>query len=92
MGFFALLNKEPDRLTHAVQLFSDLVVPEATHKDSLCPKKVIALTVVGCCRGIAMARTVKLDRQFQRRAVKIQNVTAERMLPPEFMSSEAPVS
>jgi hypothetical protein len=66
---------------NAEEIFDHVVVPEPDHSDSPASKKSGSCRIISNARGMLPA--VQFDRELQGGTVKIQDIRANRMLPPE---------
>jgi hypothetical protein len=76
-----------ERFDHSINLkpntfdvAGDIVVPKSQHGNSLCVEPTRSEIILRVLNGFAMLPAVQFDRQADRRAIKIQNEIADRML------------
>ena len=74
----------PQRFQHRIRFLQYLIVPEANHPNALFIQEPGALRIIFPDRISVMLTSIQFDRQLQFVAVEVENISAYRMLTPEF--------
>jgi hypothetical protein len=70
----------------------NLVIPEPENPNLLAIKKFFACKIAYLASSIVMSAAVELNRQLYFRAVEIEDIRINWVLPPEFVTREIAVS
>ena len=68
------------------------MIPESQHNDSMAREEFRPRSIASLACTIIMPAAVQLDGQLCARAIEIQDVIFERMLPAKFVVCEISVS
>ena len=74
-------------MENPVQIFDDVVVPDADHAITEGAERAIALPVFGAFRVLA---AIELDYQAPLAADKVHVIAIDRLLPDKFEAAELP--
>jgi len=67
------------------------MIPESQHNKSMAGQEFRPRAIANLACTVVMPAAIQLDSQFRARAIEIQNVTVERMLPAKFVAREISV-
>jgi hypothetical protein len=82
------LNCVPDFQQTSIPIFLPLMIPKPERFDSLLRQKFFPCFIPLNSFRQTMLKPVEFDIQFRVRAVKIQNMSANRVLPSKFEAGE----
>src|SRR3546814_1575061 len=87
-GFRPFLQRGQDHLEHSFRILEDLVVPEPQQGKARALQHPCPFAIVS--RRFRMLSSIELDHDSSLKTCEIENVVAERMLPPKFCSVDLP--
>jgi hypothetical protein len=67
------------------------MIPESQHLDSVMSEKFFSRTIAYQSVLVVMTAAIQLDRQLRSRAVEVEYVRLERMLPTKFVTYKIPI-
>ncbi|TSC75793.1 MAG: hypothetical protein G01um101431_1120 [Parcubacteria group bacterium Gr01-1014_31] len=70
----------------------NLVIPHANYLIAKLVEVSIAYRVAESCEHFIMSSTVKFDHQPGLNAAEVRNILTDRVLTPEFIPEELPIS
>jgi hypothetical protein len=82
------MQRIPDFQQNAIPILSPLMIPKPKHVDALLFQEQHSLPVVVYVLRGSVRKAVQLNTKASFRTIKIQSVTANRMLPTKFEAGE----
>jgi hypothetical protein len=81
-----------DQFKHAGEILRDIIVPKSKLGHTASTQPSSAPLIPNLLSAFGVLAAVKLDRQTQLRAIKIEDIGPNGMLPPKAQSVETPAS